>query len=114
MVDGEVVHQECPPPHRPHVASAPFRGVMPFKTTLASGSTITVKHSLAVRPGEAPAFDFASYILYNSGGSEAGRDCLVPFGEEALGGGELDLNGDGENDFVDYDEDGNIWGFVCA
>lgn len=109
LVDGVVVHQDCPAPHRPHIASAPFRGIVPFTTPIAPNSTIAVKHSLVVNEGDAPAFDFASYVLYNSDSSELDRDCLVPYGEQALGGGKLDLNSDGENDFVDYDEDGNIW-----
>ena len=74
--------QDCPPPHRPHIASAPFRGIVPFTTPIAPHSTIAVKHSLVVNEGDAPAFDFASYILYNSDTSELGRDCLVPYGEQ--------------------------------
>lgn len=112
LVDGKEVKTICPVPHRPGEKSAPFDAVVPLNVEILPESTLRVEHDLTSHfPEEVfykpTPYDLAVYILYEH--SDVSSDALIPIGEEELGNGELDLNSDGFNDFVDYDNYGNIW-----
>ena len=106
LIDGKEVKRVCPVPHRPGERSAPFDAVVPLNVDIPPGSTIRVEHDLTSHLPEEDVFkptpyDLAVYVLYEH--SDFSSDALVAVGEEELGNGELDLNNDGFNDFVDYD-----------
>lgn len=112
LIDGKEAKRVCPMPHRPGERSAPFDAVVPLNIEIRPGSTIRVEHDLTSHFSDKVAFvptpyDLAVYLLYEH--SDFSSDALVVVGEEELGNGELDLNGDGFKDFVDYDNYGTIW-----
>eukprot|EP00040_Diaphanoeca_grandis_P036229 m.230225 g.230225 ORF g.230225 m.230225 type:complete len:735 (-) comp33575_c0_seq1:262-2466(-) len=110
LVDGVEAHSGCLAPHQPRVASSPFGGLFHLNLTLAPGSNFSVIHTLQLVPGNAPAFDFAAYILFQEHPSvNTTMPSLQPVGEDRLGDGKLDLNSDEEFDFVEYDNEGNIF-----
>ena len=112
LIDGKLIKEICPAPHRPNATSAPFDAVVDMNVDIPPGSIVRVENRLSsFDPGQTTyrptPYDLAVYILYEH--TDSSSDALVPTGEDALGDWKLDLNNDGFPDYVDYDAYGTIW-----